>query len=71
MLVFAIILMVIGAFLLGGWILILIIDIAINQQFPGAQMAPEAVIIFYTILIVAIVLIVVSIILFVLRAKRS
>ncbi len=71
MLVFAIILMVVGAFLLGGWILILGVDMALKQAFPGTEMTPEALISFYTLLTVAIASIAISITLFILRAKRS
>ncbi|MFX1391368.1 MAG: hypothetical protein ACFE9Z_14985 [Promethearchaeota archaeon] len=71
MLVFAIILIVVGAFFLGFWTLVLLIDISLRQQYPGVQMSPEGVISFYTFLTVGIVAVVVSITLFIIRAKTS
>ena len=71
MLVFAIITMVLGAILMTGWTIILLMDIALKQTFPGTTMNPESVVSFYVLLTVGIILIAVSILLFVLRAKRK
>jgi TRAP-type C4-dicarboxylate transport system permease small subunit len=71
MLVFAIITLVFGAILMTGWFIILSIDIALKQTFPGTTMSPEDIISFYLLLTFGIVLIAVSILLFILRAKRK
>ena len=71
MLVFAIITMVLGAVLLTGWTIILAIDIALKETFPGTTMNPESLISFYLLLTFGIILIAVSILLFILRARRK
>jgi hypothetical protein len=71
MLVFAIISLVVGAILMTGWTIILMMDIAIKEQFPGATMNPESIISFYLLLSFGIILIAVSILLFILRARKA
>ena len=71
LLVFAIITLVVGAVFMAFWTFLLIMDIAVEAQFPGSTWSPEGLIIFYFTLIMGIVLIVVAVILFILRAKRS
>ena len=71
MLVFAIITLVFGAILMTGWFIILSIDIALKQTFPGTTMNPDDILSFYLLLTFGIVLIAVSILLFILRAKRK
>ena len=71
MLVFAIISLVIGAILMTGWTIILMMDIALKEQFPGATMNPEGLMFFYLLLALGIVFIAVSVLLFVLRGRKS
>ena len=71
MLVFAIISLVIGAILMTGWTIILMMDIALKEQFPGATMNPESLMFFYLLLSLGIVFIAVSVLLFVLRARKT
>jgi len=71
MLVFAIITLVLGTVLMTGWTIILLIDITLKAQFPGTSMNPESIVSFYLLLSFGVILIAVSILLFVLRAKRE
>jgi hypothetical protein len=71
MLVFAIITLVFGAVLMTGWTFILMMDISLKEQFPGATMNPESIISFYLLLSFGILLLAVSIFLFILRARRK
>ena len=71
MLVFAIITMVFGAILMTGWTIILLIDIALKESFPGTSMNQEGIVSFYLLLSFGVILIAASILLFVARAKRK
>lgn len=71
MLVFAIITLVIGGILMAGWTFLLMLDTALKEEFPGTTMTPESLISFYVLLSVAIIFIAVSVLLFVLRARKT
>jgi len=71
LLIFAIITLVVGAIFMTIWALILTFHLALEAQFPGVTVDPIGVFFFYFFLSVGIALIVVSIILFILRAKRN
>jgi hypothetical protein len=71
LLVFAIITLVAGVFSMAWWAFILIMTLSIAAQFPGSTLNAEGYVWFYTTLTLGIILIAVSIVLFVVRAKRG
>lgn len=70
-LVFAILALVGGAILTTFWVLMLMLHMALVAQFGSVSLSPDGYFFFYFFLIGSIVLIAVSILLFVLRAKRK
>ena len=70
-LVFAIITLVAGVVFITLWSLMILIQISLEAQFSGVTLSPDGYFFFYFFLSMSIVLIAVSILLFVLRAKRA
>lgn len=70
-LVFAIISLVGGAVLTVLWSSMILIQITLEAQFGSVSLSLDGYIFFYSFLIMSIVLFVVSILLFVLRARRK
>ena len=70
-LVFAIITLVAGVVFITLLSLMILIQISLEAQFSGVTLSPDGYLFFYFFLSMSIVLIAVSILLFVLRAKRA
>ena len=71
LLVFAIIALVAGACSLGWGLFMLIITMSLIAQFPGTEFSEEGLVTIFTFSGIGIGLIVVSIILFIVRAKKG
>ena len=71
LLVFAILALLVGTIFMAFWAFILVINITTEAQFPGTIITQEGYIIYYSTLSVGIVFIIVSIIFFVVRAKKA
>lgn len=70
-LVFAILTLVFGIILMTGWGIILIMDITLKATFPGTTMQREGIISFYLLFSFGITFIAASILLFVVRTRKT